>query len=196
MSVEKKRFAGVAGLAPAAMTASAVATGVVTIDLGPTPTVSVANPSPRRRPERSSSVTGTASGLRRGPWRGAALDAAGLCTSVGGGASATCDFELARSSLSFVLGSPDTYNDLRIGLRAAAEPWWSTARRSSPQPPSGIGANFVTVSGPGMFASVTFKSGNNAVEYANVAAVPLPAAGLLLPCGSPGLMARRKRAEI
>lgn len=186
----------IAVFAAAALVASTLGAGAVTIVLGPKPTTSDPNPAATATTGTVfENVTGSIGGLRRTPWEGTALAATGLYTSVSRGGSATYDFGSARSALSFLWGSPDTYNNLVIELSGGGGS--TTINGAAVQPPVAVGANFVTISGIGMFDTVTFKSGGNAFEYANVAAVPLPAAGLLLVggLGALGLMGRRKVAK-
>ncbi|MEO0978547.1 MAG: VPLPA-CTERM sorting domain-containing protein [Pseudomonadota bacterium] len=102
-------------------------------------------------------------------------------------------FDGVQNSLSFLWGSPDTYNDLIFYLAGAVVgEFEGSPITGSPS----AGSVFVTYSG--LFDEVWFKSDpNNAFEFASVTAtpVPLPAAGWLLLAGIGGLVVmRRKRS--
>lgn len=98
-----------------------------------------------------------------------------------------------QNSLSFLWGSPDTYNDLIFYLAGSVvAEFQGSPITGSPS----AGSVFVTYTG--LFDEVWFKSDpNNAFEFASITAtpVPLPAAGWLLLAGIGGLVVmRRKRS--
>lgn len=102
-------------------------------------------------------------------------------------------FDTVQNSLSFLWGSPDTYNDLIFYLAGSVV----TEFQGSPITGS-PSAGSVLVTYSGVFDEVWFKSDpNNAFEFASITAtpVPLPAAGWLLLAGIGGLVVlRRKRS--
>ena len=111
----------------------------------------------------------------------------------------------AMGVISFIWGSPDTYNDLEIKLAGGggtvtingADP---ALQPIFPSPGLGRGAVLVTVTdtvGAG-FESITFRStGLPAFEFANLtmAAVPLPASLPLLFAGLGGIAFMRSRRK-
>lgn len=135
--------------------------------------------------------------IARSPWADSANEADGLYTSVQAASSATYTFDALMGTLSFIWGSPDTYNDLVIMLSGGGGT--TTINGSEVFGTQGSLASFVTISGV-TFTTVTFISTTaNAFEYANitVSEVPLPAAGFLLLIGMGGLAvaSRRRRDE-
>ena len=140
-------------------------------------------------------TTGSVEGVKRSPFQGgAAFDDNFAYTSVGGGASATFDFGFNSTGLSFIWGSPDTYNLLTFydnGSTTGETLVFDNAGANLDNP-------FATITTALNFDRVMFSSGSNAFEFAelSVAAVPVPASGLLLlsALGGIGLARRRKRA--
>jgi hypothetical protein len=190
-------FDRLAALATGILFASALSASALTITPGPMPVVAELNPIADASTGPGAvfeNVTGSVSGVRRSPWEGTALAATGVYSSVSGNATATYQFSGAMKSVSFLWGSPDTYNDLDFVLGGSVV---GTVNGAAIQPPVAVGAKYVTLSGVGAFDSVIFKSSQNAFEFANLTttAVPLPAAVFLLGGAVAGLGALRRRAS-
>ena len=131
-------------------------------------------------------VTGSVPNVRRDLWQGTALAGTGIYSSIRG--SVTFNFAL-RSTLEFIWGSPDAYNTLRFynGL--------TLVDQFAPPPPHGLNVanSFATIQTVAQFNRVVFRSTRAAMEFGNVAAVPLPAGGLLLIGALGGIAALRRR---
>lgn len=174
-----------------------VAASAATVVFGDFPDAAIMNP------EADSTTgtvyenfTGSVSGIRRSPWQGSAIDenaASSYYTSVSAGSTATYVFGRLVPGISFLWGSPDSYNDLDIILSGGGAT--NTVNGAQAQGPVAIGAQFVTIWGDVAFDTVTFRSGQNAFEFANLQAVPLPAAGWMLLAGVGGLAAMKRRRK-
>lgn len=139
-------------------------------------------------------VTDSVVNVRLSPWVGTALDGSAY-TSISGNASATYTFSTLMSSVSFLWGSPDSYNDLDIILSGSGVT--ETINGLDIGSPFGSGAKYVTISDVGLFDSLTFRSTTNAFEFANlsVTPVPVPAAMPLLLVGLAGFGVMRRRSR-
>ena len=134
-------------------------------------------------------VAGTMPGLRRSPW---ANNSPNVFTSVAFG-YAEYAFGTLKSSLSFVWGSPDMMNSVafyRAGTLIDTIPGFGNGTNIA------LPALLATAIGDGMgFDTVRFTAPRTAFEYASVevAAIPVPAAGLLLLTAVGGVAALRRR---
>jgi hypothetical protein len=99
-----------------------------------------------------------------------------------------------RSTLSFLWGSVDGFNTVKlINTDTGAFELVTLANLIAPETPqTGRGASFVTITGF-LFNQVEFQSTRNSFELSNIAAVPLPAGGLLLLGAIGGIAALRRR---
>jgi hypothetical protein len=145
-------------------------------------------------------VTGSTP-VRRSAWFGTSLANTGLYTSISGGASATYNVNPNSTRVSFVWGSPDTYNRVEfLDENGTVIDWFSITNATNIVPATigNLGATATIFSSVGSFDAVRFTSGQNANEIANLtAAVPLPAGVLLLLSALGGMaMLRRRRSAL
>lgn len=177
------------GLVAAAALALGLAgsAAAATLSFGALPASAVANPlaSSSAGTLIENSATDTPK-VRLGPWGGT-----GVYTSIAQG-FATYDFGSVVKTLSFVWGTPDRFNSIEFylgGVLVDTVLGFGNGKN--------IAMPTVTIAdiGAGGFDSVKFKSTRTAFEFSNisVAAVPVPAAGLLLLGAVGGLAALRRR---
>ncbi len=105
-------------------------------------------------------------------------------------------YDISGTSLSFVYGSPDSYNTISF-LNASGDVFDTFTPAGSPL--TAAHSYFVTLTASGEFSAVEFSSSGNSLEFSNVSAVPLPAAApmfgaALLALAGLGCGAKRKRA--
>ncbi|TNE37998.1 MAG: hypothetical protein EP348_05380 [Alphaproteobacteria bacterium] len=144
-------------------------------------------------------LTTSSDGVYRSPWEGTNLDGTGTFTSVSGDSYASYVFDSAISAVSFIWGSVDNYNGLEfynngtwVDALYGDDSQLDTAQKTT-------GFILATVVADGLFDEVRFLSDSNAFEFANLSAVPLPAAlplygaGLAV-MGFAGWRKRRKAA--
>ena len=179
-------LAAVVAFAPMAVSAA-------TVSFSALPATVSDNPDPTASLLTSLHVTDSVSGVRLSPYEGTSF-AGTAYTSVSAGGFAEYALGGVKKMISFVWGSPDSYNSVEFLLGGILQDTLTV---------SNAGANlanpFATVSNidGGMgFDSIVFRSSQNAFEYGNLtAAVPLPAGGLLLAGAFGGLGAIRRRRK-
>lgn len=140
-------------------------------------------------------VVGSVPGQYRSPFQGApgGLEATTSYWNVLAGQTATLLLDGPLTSLSFLWGSVDTYNYVRLYNGATLMDTITNLDLINPSNPVlATGAAFVTITGV-TFDRVEFASGGNSFEFSNVAPVPLPAAGFLLIGALGGLAVVRRR---
>lgn len=102
----------------------------------------------------------------------------------------------ASNSLSFLWGSPDSYNYVQVFLNDATSTIFSLAN-IPPMVSSGLLANYVTFGATAgtKITSVNFSTSGTAFEFSNIrpSEVPVPAGGALLLAGLAGVAALRRR---
>ena len=115
------------------------------------------------------------------------------------GGDATLTLPTGTTYVSFLWGSPDTYNTLTVNTDAGSLAFTAAALGILPVAGSQIQANYVNFTPTGAATAITslvFSSPNtNAFEISNVTAVPEPGtyAMLLAGLGALGVVARRRR---
>lgn len=142
-------------------------------------------------------IVGSLANEYKSPWSGTALADTGHYTSIQHDSWATYAADQLSQLLSFVWGSPDTYNKIEflLGGSVIETVQLSASTIIDPATWGDMGAT-VTITDVGTFDAVTFHSiGANSFEIANleIAPVPLPAAGLMLLAGLGGFAAVRRR---
>lgn len=142
-------------------------------------------------------LTQSVTGQHLSPWANTAFEGIGTYSSVQRKASATYK---TSESMTFIWGTPDTYNKLAFYLGDTLVDSITGASIAS-QEQFGYAAAFVSVASASLFDKVVLSSGNNAFEYAvdvvpaPPAPVPLPAAGLLLLGSLGGMTALGRRRK-
>ena len=205
MMIEKIKSVALAG---AFVAASAVAASALTIDVTNSPDLSdYAGSSTSLQTGaawvptfEAAEVSGSVDGQYRSPFEGFAGGEDVDYFTVGSPSldapnPAILAFETTWSAFSLLWGSFDSYNTLAfydanldlIDFVTGSD--ILTAGGS----PSGLEAVAVTISDIGAFQYVYFQSDGAAFEFSNVAAVPLPAGGVLLLTALGGLAIARRR---
>ena len=119
-------------------------------------------------------------------------------TNNGGGVTATLNLPSGIGRVSFLWGSPDTYNSLIVNTDAGSKTFTAAALGIDPNSATNAASyvNFAVSGGAKAITSLTFVSSTNAFEFSNVAAVPEPGTYAMLLSGlmAVGFVVRRRRA--
>lgn len=142
-------------------------------------------------------VSGTVKNLRRDIYEGTAMANIGLYNSVSGGATMTYSLSgKSGSTFDFIWGTVDSYNYLTLNnVGGGKEVIGGQMVHALGKFKQGESNLIVQIRAENAFESVTLSSKNNAFEHSfdQPAAIPVPAAGLLLLSALGGIaIARRK----
>lgn len=205
MQSSKTLFAITAAVGALSLTAPVAQAATVAFSALPTSAAPLAAPDASTG-SVSVNVIGSTS-TRRSVWQEAGADtgvqfeaADSYYTAVHANSTATYKLDAPVYTMSFAWGSPDTYNKIEFWNMGVIVDTFQLSGMEDITPASfskdGGTASFSDIAGGMGFDAVTFSSiGLNAFEYANldIAAVPLPAGGLLLLGGLGGFAALRRR---
>jgi len=200
-------FSKIIAAGAVALSMLAGVSGAATVNFSALPTVAIPNPTATSTTGTVfQNVVGSVGGIRRSPWLDSPVDIGLLqnnpsayYTSVSARSSATYFFGV-RNTMSFVWGSPDTYNTVEFLLGGNVVDSFTVIGLTLAQlfparfGTTGATATFTNIGRLGIFDAVRFKSStSNAFEFASLTAVPVPAAGLLLLTALGGIAALRRR---
>ena len=120
-------------------------------------------------------------------------------TNNGGGTTATLTLAPGISGVSFLWGSPDTFNSVRVNTNAGSLTFTAAALGLAATG-DGSKASYVNFRVSGAASAITslnFISSQQAFEFSNVSAVPEPGTYAMLLSGlmAVGFVARRRRAQ-
>lgn len=149
--------------------------------------------------DKPEEVTGSVGGQYRSPFQGGpgTVEADLPYWNLRAGDSATLVYDTTQYIFSILWGSVDTYNKIQFfnGAGDVTGVTVTSADLTDPNPTPGAqgGASFVRISGLA-FDRVELSSSGNSFEFSNaIAAVPLPAGGVLLLTALGGLALARRR---
>jgi hypothetical protein len=120
-------------------------------------------------------------------------------TNNGGGVTATLNLPTGMSNVSFLWGSPDTYNSVIVNTNAGSRTFTAAALglTASGDPNRASYVKFGVAGTASAITSLTFVSSQAAFEFSNVAAVPEPGTYAMLLSGlaAVGAVVRRRRGK-
>lgn len=117
-------------------------------------------------------------------------------TNNGGGTTARLNLVPGTTGVSFLWGTPDTFNSVKVNTNAGSLTFTAAALGLSA--PNGAGyVNFRVAGTASAITSLDFMSSQQAFEFSNVTAVPEPGTYAMLLSGlmAVGFVARRRRAQ-
>lgn len=139
-------------------------------------------------------LTSSVDGQYRSPWEGTSTPG-GQFNSISAGVTATYLFDWVQSSLSFMWGSPDSYNVIKFYNGDEFAGSFTGANVYTPNGPAPAGLGFANVTFTGAFDKFTMTSvGQNAFEYAKLE-VPEPGSLALLGLALAGLATTSRRKQ-
>lgn len=120
-------------------------------------------------------------------------------TNNGGGTTATLTLAPGISGVSFLWGSPDTFNSVKVNTNSGSLTFTAAALglTASGDPNKAAYVNFKVSGAASAITSLNFISSQQAFEISNVSAVPEPGTYAMLLSGlmAVGFVARRRRVQ-